>query len=76
MKRTLIITGIITAVIVIALVIFNKLVSKKDKVSIYTEVSRGPFEITVANSGELLAEKSLDVKGPEIAQTGGNMGGP
>lgn len=75
MKRTLIITGIITAVIIIALVIFNKLVSKKDKVSIYTEVSRGPFEITVANSGELLAEKSLDVKGPEIAQTGGNMGG-
>ena len=84
MKRTLIITGIIAMFIVIALIVFNKLVSKKDKVSTYVEVSKGLFEVTVANSGSLLAEKSLDIKGPEIAQTsdqggggggGGNRGG-
>jgi len=82
MKRTLIITGIVATVIIIALVVFNKLVSKKDKVSIYVEVSKGLFEVTVTNSGELLAEKSLEIKGPEIAQTsnqggegGGNRGG-
>jgi HlyD family secretion protein len=66
MKRTLIITGIIAVVIVIAMVVFNKLVSRKDTASVYTEVKRGPFEITVANSGDLEAEKSVDIKGPEI----------
>lgn len=84
MKRTLIITGIIATIIVIGLIVFNKLVSKKNKVSTYIEVSKGLFEVTVANSGSLLAEKSLDVKGPEIARTsdqggdggrGGDRGG-
>jgi multidrug efflux pump subunit AcrA (membrane-fusion protein) len=80
MKRTLIITGIVAAVFIIGLIVFNKLVSKKDKVSTYVEVSKGLFEVTVANSGSLMAEKSLDVKGPEIARTsdqgqGGRGGG-
>ncbi len=75
MKRTLIITGIIATIIVIGLIVFNKLVSKKDKVSAYVEVSKGLFEVTVTNSGSLLAEKSLDVKGPEIARTSDQGGG-
>ena len=53
MKRTLIITGIVAGVIIIAMFVFNKLTSKKDTASTYTEVMRGPFEITVANSGDL-----------------------
>ncbi|MGD0340102.1 MAG: efflux RND transporter periplasmic adaptor subunit [Bacteroidales bacterium] len=69
MKRTLIITGIVATVIIIGLFVFNKLVSKKEKVSTYVEVNKGLFEVTVANSGSLIAEKSLDVKGPEIAST-------
>jgi HlyD family secretion protein len=76
MKRTLIITGIVTVFIIIALFVFNKLVSKKEKVSTYVEVSKGLFEVTVSNSGSLLAEKSLDIKGPEITRTsdqGGDM---
>lgn len=72
MKRTLIITGIIAGVIIIAMLVFNKLVSKKDIASSYTEVKRGPFEITVSNSGDLEAEKSVDIKGPEIL--GSNQG--
>lgn len=78
MKRTLIITGIIFAVVIIGLIVFNKLASKKDKVNVYVEVSKGLFEVTVANSGELLAEKALEIKGPEIARTsdqGGDNGG-
>lgn len=78
MKKNLIITGIVTVLIIIALFIFNKAVSRKDKVSAYTEVSKGLFEVTVTNAGSLLAEKSLDVKGPEIPSTsdqGGNRGG-
>jgi HlyD family secretion protein len=67
MKRTLIITGIIAAVIVIALVIFSRYISAKDKVSIFAEVKEGVFEIAVSNSGELVAEKSFDIMGPEIS---------
>jgi multidrug efflux pump subunit AcrA (membrane-fusion protein) len=77
MKRTLIISGIVALIIVIGLIVFNKLVSKKDKVSAYVEVSKGLFEVTVSNSGSLLAEKSLDIKGPEVARTsdqGGDFG--
>ena len=69
MKRTLIITGIGAVVIIIAMVLFNKLVSRKSETSVYTEVKKGPFEITVSNSGELEAEKSMDIKGPEIQQS-------
>jgi HlyD family secretion protein len=76
MKRTLIITGIVALVIVIAMIVFNKLVSKKDTTSIYTEVMKGPFEITVANSGEIEAEKSIDIMGPQISpSTGDGRGG-
>ncbi len=71
MRRTLITTGIVVAFIIIALAIFNKLVSRKDEVSTFAEVKEGIFEITVSNSGELLAEKSFDIKGPEIQQSGG-----
>ena len=66
MKRTLITIGIIAGILVIAMFAFNKIGSKKGKESIYAQVKKGLFEITVANSGELLAEKSIDIKGPEI----------
>jgi hypothetical protein len=82
MKRTLIITGIVAVVIVIAMIVFGKLTSRKNTTSVYTEVKQGPFEITVTNSGELEAEKSIDILGPEIQQSssqgqrgGGGQGG-
>jgi multidrug efflux pump subunit AcrA (membrane-fusion protein) len=77
MRRTLIITGVIAGVIIIAMLVFNNLVSKKDTDSNYIEAKRGLFEITVSNSGELEAEKSIDIKGPEIRQFGERgRGGP
>jgi len=78
MKKALIISGIVVAIA--ALIVFNKLISKKGSVSIFAEVKKGYFEITVTNSGELIAERSVDIKGPEINQRpmqgfGGRGGG-
>jgi len=75
-KRIFVWGGVILALV--ALGVFNKLSSKKETVNMFTEVKSGLFEITVANAGELLAEKSIDVMGPELGQTnesGGNQQG-
>jgi multidrug efflux pump subunit AcrA (membrane-fusion protein) len=74
MKRTLIITGIVAGFIVIAMVVFNKLVSRKDTATVFTEVMKGQFEITVSNSGDLEAEKSVDIMGPVIKQSSQSQG--
>ncbi|MBG0859777.1 MAG: efflux RND transporter periplasmic adaptor subunit [Bacteroidales bacterium] len=66
MKRTFIIAGAVIVIAFTALFIFNKLTSKRDEVSVFTEVKKGLFEITVTNAGELYAEKSVEIKGPEI----------
>jgi HlyD family secretion protein len=66
MKKVIVIASILVAII--ALIVFNKIISRKDVLSDYAEVKKGTFEITVANSGELLAENSLDIKAPEFGQ--------
>jgi HlyD family secretion protein len=80
MKKVLITVGIIVAIT--ALIAFNRMSSKNKVVNTYTEVKKGLFEITVTNSGELLAEKSIDIRGPEMGQqndqqrgSGGGMSG-
>lgn len=75
MKKTSIITVIIVAVAVIALIVFNKLTSKSKTPNIFTEVQKGNFEIAVTAAGELIAEKSIDIKGPVIGQGGNQQGG-
>jgi HlyD family secretion protein len=76
-KRIFIIAGIVLAFA--ALIAFNRLTSRKNSFSAYTEVKKGTFEIVVSNSGELLAEKSIDIKGPVIGMAtqggGDNHGG-
>lgn len=67
MKKTIIITGSIFAAFLL-LYIFNKVTSKGDTVDFFTEVSKGEFEISVTTAGELMAERSVDIKGPELAQ--------
>jgi hypothetical protein len=82
MKKRIIIFSSI-ALSVIALILFNKMSSGKGEMNVFTEAKEGPFEITVSNSGELIAEKSTDIRGPELGrdpqqqqqQRGGNMGG-
>jgi HlyD family secretion protein len=78
MKRFLITGGVVLAIA--ALIVFNRMTSKSKVFNAFTEVKKGLFEITVSNSGELIAEKSIDIKGPEIGQTdnhgqGGGGGG-
>ena len=78
MKRTFITTSIIISVTIIGLIVFNKLFSRKNETDIFEEAKYGKFEITITAAGELLAERSTDIMGPEIYQTsgpGGNRGG-
>jgi len=67
MKKPLIITGSIIAAFII-LYLFNRLTSKSDTTYSFAEVQKGEFEIAITNAGELIAEKSVDIKGPELAQ--------
>ena len=69
MKKTLFITAGVVVFAIVALFLINKLFSRKDKVNLYAEAKKGLFEITVSNSGSLLAEKSTDIRGPELTQS-------
>ncbi len=67
MKRTVIITIIVMIVTLVALLIFNKITTRKhDNANIFTEVLFGKFEISISTTGELMAENSVDIKAPEI----------
>jgi HlyD family secretion protein len=72
MKKVFTITGIIVAFA--ALLAFTKLTTKKDRdsVPVFIEAKKGLFEIDVTTSGELITEKSIEIKGPELRQTGDN----
>jgi len=45
----------------------NKFASKSRTQKEYAKVQKGEFEIAVTGAGELIAEKSVDIMGPEIA---------
>jgi HlyD family secretion protein len=68
MKRTLIISGIIAVVAIITLIVFNKIASKKDGANLYAQVKKGEFDIVVTTTGELQAENSTDIRGPDFTQ--------
>jgi len=57
MRRTIIISGIGVVVAIIALIVFNKLSSKKDIQNLFAESKRGQFDIVVTTTGELAAKK-------------------
>ena len=65
MKRTIIITAIVVAVAVIAMIVISKLSGKGDLGTLIAEVQQGDFEIVVTTTGELQAEVSTDIRGPE-----------
>lgn len=68
MKKTIITTGIVVAVTIIALVVINKIFSKDDASVLFAETAQGSFEITISSTGELIAENSVDIMGPEFMQ--------
>ncbi|MFZ2340502.1 MAG: efflux RND transporter periplasmic adaptor subunit [Bacteroidales bacterium] len=75
MRRTIITTGIVAALIIVAMIIFSRLGKGKETAVNYAVATRGPFEIAVSNAGELEAERSVDVKGPDIMQASQQRGG-
>jgi len=64
MKKTFIITGIIVVGAFILLYVFNRLTTKASITSQYTEVQKGEFEIALTTTGELIPERTVDIKGP------------
>lgn len=69
MKRTIVVTGIVVVLFSIALMVFVRITSGKGtEVLNISEVKRGSFEIAVSNSGELIPETAIDIKGPNIVQ--------
>jgi HlyD family secretion protein len=66
MKRTIIITGIIVVLAIIVLIVISKATSKKDITNLFVESKRGQFDIIVTTTGELEAENSTEIKGPDF----------
>jgi hypothetical protein len=66
MKKILIISVIIIAIIVLIVIVRNTL--KPDLSNLFVEPKSGNFEIIVTSSGELQAQNSAEIRGPEIAQ--------
>ena len=69
MKKSIIITGIVAVVAIIALIIIGKESKKKDIANLYVEAQKGKFEIVVSTTGELQAENSKDITGPDFTQS-------
>ena len=69
MKRTLIIVGIIVVVAIIILIAISKATSKKEVANLFIESKRGQFDIVVTTTGELQAENSTDIRGPEFTMS-------
>ncbi len=68
MKKTIITTGIIIAIALGALFVFDKMTSRDYTDAMFAEVSRGKFEVVVSVTGELVAENSIEIKGPAFGQ--------
>lgn len=69
MKRTLIISGIIAVLAIIILIVIGKVTRKKDVANLYVEAVKGQFDILVSTTGELQAENSQDITGPDFRQS-------
>lgn len=69
MKRTLIIAGIVVTVAVIAFIIIGRVARSKGISNLYAEAKTGEFDIIVTTTGELQAEKSQDITGPDFRQS-------
>ena len=65
-KKILTTAGVLA--LLVALIVFNKVASKRGKVEIFVEARSETFEISISTSGELLAERSLEILGPQMVQ--------
>jgi HlyD family secretion protein len=69
MKKSLIITAVVVVIAIIILVVISKASAKKDLSNLFVEAQKGEFNIIVNTTGELQAENSTDISGPEFTQS-------
>jgi len=69
MKKSVIITSAFVVVAIIVAIVIGRISSKKDLVNLYAEARNGSFDIIVTTTGELQAEKSTDIIGPDFSQS-------
>ncbi len=69
MKKSVIITGIVAVLAIVALIVIGRISKKKDVANLYVEAKQGHFEIVVSTTGELQAENSQDITGPDFSQS-------
>ena len=67
MKKKFITIGIVIVAAFILLFALTRMTSRRNPTEFFTKVQKGQFDITLTSAGELIAEKSTDIKGPEIA---------
>jgi len=66
MKKTLIIAASALTVLIIALIVIGRISKRKAMENLFVEAKEGTFEIIVTTTGELQAENSIDISGPEF----------
>ena len=69
MKKTIIISSIVAVVAIIAMIVFNKVSSKKEIANLFAVAKKGQFDIIVTTTGELQAENSTDIAGPSFRES-------
>jgi len=69
MKKSVIIAGVVALAAIIVLIMIGKAAKRKDIANLYVEAKQGLFEIVVSTTGELQAENSQDIKGPDFTQS-------
>jgi hypothetical protein len=69
MKKSVIITSALVVVAIILAIVIGKVSSKKDLINLFAEAKKGSFDIIVTTTGELQAEKSTDILGPDFSQS-------
>ena len=69
-KSVIIISAVVVATIII-LILFSKTTSRSDIANLYAESKRGQFNVVVTVTGELQAENSVNINGPDFAQARG-----
>ncbi len=69
MKRTIRLTIIFIILASAGLISFYRITSENNKEEVnFTEARQGSFEITVSGIGELIPERSMDIRGPNIVR--------
>jgi HlyD family secretion protein len=69
MKKSIIIISVLVVVAIIVAIIIGKVSTKKNMLNLYVEAKKGDFSIVVTTTGELQAEKSTDITGPDFSQS-------